>query len=32
MSKITPAEGTPLKLKKTLFTKINTRAARCWSR
>jgi uncharacterized protein YfaS (alpha-2-macroglobulin family) len=24
MSKITPAEGTPLKLKKTLFTKINT--------
>jgi hypothetical protein len=24
MSKVTPAEGTPLKLKKTLFTKTNT--------
>src|SRR5262249_47448319 len=24
MSKVTPHEGTPLKLKKTLFTKINT--------
>jgi hypothetical protein len=24
MSKVTPAEGTPLKLKKTLFTKVNT--------
>jgi hypothetical protein len=24
MSKVTPAQGTPLKLKKTLFTKVNT--------
>ena len=25
MSKVTPYEGTPLKLKKTLFTKVNTK-------
>ncbi len=33
MSKVTPYEGTPLKLKKTLYIKADTRTrARCWSR
>jgi len=31
MSKVTPYEGTPLKLKKTLFVKTNTAKARCWN-
>ena len=32
MTKVTPYEGTPLKLKKTLSSRRTPKRARCWSR